>query len=81
METGLKVIGSEKGFIELSIPGKSFPIRLLLTPYANEYRLKSYLGEENSEEELRNVLQDKWQQLCNKYCDNNGVNILISHLL
>lgn len=80
LETGLKVIGSEKGFIELSIPGKSFPIRLLLTPYANEYRLKSYLGEENSEEELRNVLQYKWQQLCNKYCDNNGVNILISHL-
>jgi exonuclease SbcD len=80
LETGLKVIASEKGFIELSIPGKSFPIRLLLTPYANEYRLKSYLGEENSEEELRNVLQDKWQQLCNKYCDNNGVNILISHL-
>ncbi len=80
LETGLKVIVSEKGFIELSIPGKSFPIRLLLTPYANEYRLKSYLGEENSEEELRNVLQDKWQQLCNKYCDNNGVNILISHL-
>ena len=80
LETGLKVIGSEKGFIELSIPGKSFPIRLLLTPYANEYRLKSYLGEENSEEELRNVLQYKWQQLCNNYCDNNGVNILISHL-
>lgn len=80
LETGLKVIGSEKGFIELSIPGKSFPIRLLFTPYANEYRLKSYLGEENSEEELRNVLQYKWQQLCNKYCDNNGVNILISHL-
>ena len=80
LETGLKVIASEKGFIELSIPGKSFPIRLLLTPYANEYRLKSYLGEENSEEELRNVLQDKWQQLCNKYCDDNGVNILISHL-
>ncbi|NLD23890.1 MAG: exonuclease subunit SbcD [Bacteroidales bacterium] len=80
LETGLKVIGSERGFIELSIPGKSFPIRLLLTPYANEYRLKSYLGEENSEEELRNVLQYKWQQLCNKYCDNNGVNILISHL-
>ncbi len=80
LETGLKVIVSEKGFIELSILGKAFPIRLLLTPYANEYRLKSYLGEEDNEEELRNVLQEKWQQLCNKYCDDNGVNILISHL-
>jgi len=80
LETGLKVISTEKGFIALSIPGKAFPIRLLLTPYANEHRLKSYLGEENSEEELRNVLQEKWQQLSNKYCDDNGVNILVSHL-
>lgn len=80
LETGLKVIVSEEGFIELSIPGKSFPIRLLITPYANEYRLKSYLGEENSEEELRSVLHEKWQKLCNKYCDDKGVNILISHL-
>lgn len=80
LETGLKVIGSENGFIKLSIPGKAFPIRILLTPYANEYRLKSYLGEEDSDEELRIVLQEKWQQLCNKYCDDKGVNILISHL-
>lgn len=80
LETGLKVIRSESGFIELILPDKAFPIRILLTPYANEYRLKSYLGEEDSEEELHNVLQNKWQKLANKYCDNNGVNILISHL-
>ena len=80
LETRLKVIVSENGFIELSIPGKAFPIRLLLTPYANEYRLKSYLGEEDSEAELRNVLHEKWQQLSNKYCDTKGVNILVSHL-
>ena len=80
LETGLKVITSENGFIELALPGKAFPIRLLLTPYANEYRLKSYLGEEDSEEELRYVLQEKWQQICNRYCDDEGVNILISHL-
>lgn len=80
LETGLKVIRSEKGFIELQLPGKSFPVRILLTPYANEYRLKSYLGSEDSEAELRNVLQEKWQLLCNSFCDNNGVNILVSHL-
>lgn len=80
LDTGLKVINSDKGFVELSIPTVDFPIRLILTPYANEYRLKSFLGEENTEEELRNVLQNNWQNLANKYCDRNGVNILISHL-
>lgn len=80
LETGLKVIRSEKGFIELQLPRKSFPVRILLTPYTNEYRLKSYLGSEDSEAELRNVLQEKWQLLCNSFCDNNGVNILVSHL-
>jgi exonuclease SbcD len=52
----------------------------LLTPYANEFRLKTYLGHENSEEELRTVLQEKWQELATKHCDENGINVLVTHL-
>lgn len=81
LETGLKVNQSAPGFIELEIPGTSYPLRLLLTPYANELRLKSYLGSENSEVELRSVLRDHWSALSDRYCDTKGVNILISHLL
>jgi len=80
LESGLKVIRSEEGFLELQLPGSHIPLRLLLTPYANEFRLKIYLGQENSEEELRTVLQEKWQELASKYCDENGVNVLITHL-
>jgi DNA repair protein SbcD/Mre11 len=80
LESGLKVIRSEEGFLELQLPGSHIPLRLLLTPYANEFRLKIYLGQENSEEELRTVLQEKWQELASKYCDENGVNVLIIHL-
>jgi len=80
LESGLKVIRSEEGFLELQLPGTSVPLRLLLTPYANEFRLKTYLGQENTEEELRSVLQDKWQKLATKYCDEKGVNVLITHL-
>ena len=80
LESGLKVLRSEEGFIELKLPGNSIPLRLLLTPYANEFRLKTYLGQENSEEELRTVLQGKWQELAAKYCDENGINILVTHL-
>jgi len=80
LESGLKVVQSEEGFLELQIPGNKVPLRLLLTPYANEFRLKTYLGQENSEDELRTVLQEKWQEVATKYCDNNGVNFLVTHL-
>jgi exonuclease SbcD len=80
LESGLKVLHSEEGFLELKLPGIETSLRLLLTPYANEFRLKTYLGHENSEEELRTVLQQKWQELAEKYCDNKGVNLLVTHL-
>ena len=80
LESGLKVMRSEEGFLELKLPGTSIPLRLLLTPYANEFRLKTYLDHENSDEELRSVLQEKWSELAAKYCDNKGVNLLVTHL-
>lgn len=80
LESGLKVVQTGKGFLELKLPGIDAPLRLLLTPYANEFRLKTYLCQENSEEELRTVLQEKWRELADKYCDNKGVNLLVTHL-
>ena len=80
LESGICVVRSEPGFIELKLPGYSYPLRLLLTPYANEYRLKTFLGMENEEDELRSVLERRWKQLANTYCDKEGVNMLMSHL-
>ncbi|TDN96660.1 exonuclease SbcCD subunit D [Sunxiuqinia elliptica] len=80
LESGLKVLHSEEGYLELQLPGKTVPLRILLTPYANEYRLRTCLGVENSEEELRTVLQEKWETLAEQYCDELGVNLLVSHL-
>lgn len=80
LESGLKVLQSEEGFLELKLFGIEIPLRLLLTPYANEFRLKTYLGHENSEDELRTILQEKWQELATKYCNANGVNLLVTHL-
>lgn len=80
LESGIKVLHSEEGFLELKIPEIETSLRILLTPYANEFRLKTYLGQENSDEELRIVLQEKWQELAEKYCDKTGVNLLVTHL-
>jgi len=80
LESGLQISKSDNGFVELKLPSSSTPLRILLTPYANEIRLKTYLGNEDSEAELRNVLQSSWQDLADKYCNDKGVNILITHL-
>jgi len=80
LESSLKITKSEEGFLEIKLPENPVPLRILLTPYANEFRLKTALGFENSEEELRKILQQKWNDLAEKYCDKNGVNLLVSHL-
>lgn len=80
LETGLKVLRSEPGFVEVQLPDQQIPLRILYTPYASEFRLKSFLGIENREEELQNLLQARWQDLADKYCTSDGINVAMVHL-
>lgn len=77
---GLKVTKTDKGFVEFQLPNNDTPLRLILTPYANEIRLKTFLGIEKSEESLRELLEKHWQHLADTYCDDQGVNLLVTHL-
>ena len=77
---GIEVVQSEPGFVAFKHPKVDFPIRILYTPYANEIRLKTFLGIEDRENSLRTVLADKWNYLADKYCDDKGVNLLTAHL-
>lgn len=80
LDSGLKIVKSQPGFIEVQLPNSTFPLRLILTPYANEYRMKTFLGVEDAEHELRQVLEEHWNTLATAHCDENGVNILVTHL-
>lgn len=80
LDSGISILQSEPGFIEIKLPNFDYNLRLILTPYANEYRLKSFLGIDDSDVKLREVLAKHWQSLADKYCDKNGVNILAAHL-
>ncbi|OAB29393.1 Exodeoxyribonuclease I subunit D [Flavobacterium fryxellicola] len=80
IENGFEITQSENGFLEIQLPQYDFPIRIITTPYANEMRLKTYLGAENKEEQLNQLLQDSWAALADIYCDTKGVNILTTHL-
>jgi DNA repair protein SbcD/Mre11 len=80
LDCGLEITNSAPGFIELKLPNYSYPLRLILAPYANEQNMRQFLGTENREEELRRLLEQNWQQLANQWCDEKGVNILMAHL-
>jgi exonuclease SbcD len=80
LASGLSVTKSDEGFVEIMIPGQDVPLRIVVTPYANERRLKTFLGIENPEEQLRTILQTRWKQTCDEHCENRGINVLVAHL-
>ncbi len=79
-QAGVELVNSEAGFIELQLPTYNYPLRIIMNPYANQFRLKKFLGIENTEEELRQVLENHWKNLSIKYLDNKGVNVFCGHL-
>lgn len=80
LSTGFRVMRSEPGFTELAIPGHEVPVRIILTPYANEQRLQAFLGTDDAEQEMRDLLSNQWKSLADTYCDDKGINLLMAHL-
>lgn len=80
LESGIRISGKAKGVVEVKMPHYSYPFRLIFTPYANEYRLKTCFDSEDAEEELREMLKKHWKTLSNEFCDEQGVNFLMTHL-
>ena len=75
-----KISQVDNGFLEISFNHLPYPLRIITTPYANEIRLKQYLGVENKADQLNEVLKNSWSSLANTYCNSEGVNILTAHL-
>lgn len=80
LRSELQVSQSAPGFLELKLPDVQAPLRIITTPYANELRLKTSLSPENKEASLREVLKNAWKKTAEKYCDDKGVNLLMTHL-
>lgn len=80
LSDGISVRESQPGFIAIELPGDLPELRLILTPYANEVRMRTSLGFEDREARLREVLQSHWQELADRYCDTSGINLLVTHL-
>ena len=79
-KSGLALTASAPGFIELQLPGSDVPLRILLTPYANAIRFKQALRGESADLSINELLKNSWANTAEKYCDSNGVNLLLAHL-
>ena len=79
LDTELEVTKVDEGFMEFLLPNCKKPLRILFSPYANEQRLRTAFSIDSAEQELRDILKIKWENIATKYCDDQGLNILISH--
>ncbi len=79
LESGVATLRTDAGFLELRLPQYAYPLRLLLTPYASEARLKTLFNVEK-EESTATFLKEHWHKTANRYCDSQGVNLLVAHL-
>lgn len=77
---GFEITQSAAGFIELKSSHFPHPVRIITTAYANEYRMNAWLGHDDKEQALRDLLQKHWADLANEFCDEQGVNLLCAHL-
>ena len=80
VEGAFDIIRVDKGFMEIKLPKYYYPARIICTPFANEIRLKQFLGLEDKSAQLQEALKDNWKSLADQYCDGYGVNLLTSHL-
>jgi exonuclease SbcD len=79
LESGIAVDFPEKGIMTMDSPDNP-QVRILITPYANENRLRKFLGSECKEAFLSDLLSERWNDLAQKFCDDDGINILAAHL-
>lgn len=77
---GFSIKGATAGFLEISLPQHNYALRIIHTPFANELRLKQFLGLDNKEQQLNELLRKHWLSIANIHCDNRGVNLLTTHL-
>lgn len=80
LDRSFEVLKSSEGFIEIKLHQYSYPLRVLHTSYANEFRMQTYLGSDDDEQELRNLLANRWSRQAESGCNADGCNILVSHL-
>lgn len=80
LDSQIKIISSQTGFLELKYPTYDYPLRIAFAPYINEERLKQRLTNRDQDTNtLSNVLKNTWKTLDEEHLNSSGINILVAH--
>jgi len=79
LDSGVEADFPAPGLLELRLPNHKAPARIIYAPYANENRLRKYMGEKDRDEALRRVLQESWTSLADSFCTDKSVNLFAGH--
>lgn len=80
LESGLSVESPLAGIIKIQLADISFPLNVIHTAYANEFRMQTFMGTENPDDGLRSSLQKFWSELAEEIDVSTEVSVLLSHL-
>lgn len=75
--SGISIIASGQGFVELQLPHCKYPVRVLLGAYANTVRCTPLLSPEN--QDIQGILKKLWNNTHSLYQHKEGFNLFIGH--
>jgi exonuclease SbcD len=79
-ESGFEIKNSEPLFIEINAPYFEKPLQLFLLPYLNEQRLLTFLGENETEKNIRSLLTERLTEISVRN-QKDAYTIGVAHLL
>lgn len=75
--SGISIISSAQGFVELQLPHCKYPVRVLLGAYANTVRCTPLLSPDN--QDIQGILKKLWNNTHSLYQNKEGFNLFIGH--
>lgn len=75
--SGISIISSAQGFVELQLPHCKYPVRVLLGAYANTVRCTPLLSPDN--QDIQGILKKLWNNTHGLYQNKEGFNLFIGH--
>ena len=75
--SGISIISSAQGFVELQLPHCKYPVRVLLGAYANTVRCTPLLSPDN--QDIQGILKKLWNNTHSLYQNKEGFNVFIGH--
>jgi exonuclease SbcD len=75
--SGISIISSAQGFVELQLPHCKYPVKVLLGAYANTVRCTPLLSPDN--QDIQGILKKLWNNTHSLYQNKEGFNVFIGH--